>query len=99
MNLKPVHDRIRQLRLGLMLHSYIYYKLGKSIISDAKWDDRARELVRLQKKFPSVAKKVRFAKLYQDFDGSTGFHLAGEVDAAMIRKAHFLLAIEKEFSK
>lgn len=82
-----------------MIHSYIYYKLGKSIISDQKWDKGARELVKLQGQYPDIAKKVRFADLYKDFDASTGFHLAGGVDEAAIRKAYFLLAIEKEFSK
>lgn len=94
-----VHDRIRQLRLGLMVHSYIYYKLGKNIISDQKWDRGARELVKLQEQYPDIAEKVRFAELYRDFDGSTGYHLAGGADKAAIRKAYFLLAIEKEISK
>lgn len=88
--------RIRQLRLGLMIHSYIYYKLGQNIIDDQKWDAGARELVKLQKQYPALAKKERFAKIYEDFDGSTGYHLAGAIDKKGIAKAHQLLHIAKE---
>ena len=96
MNVKQIHDRIRQLRLGLMTNSYIYYKLGESIISDQTWDARARELVKLQKKYPAVAKKVRFADVFKDFTGETGYYLAGALDKRGINKAHCLLAIHKE---
>lgn len=96
MNVKPICDRIKQLRLGLMIHSYLYYKLGKSIIPDQKWDAAARELVKLQKQYPALAKKGRFAKVFADFDGSTGYHLAGAIDKKGIAKAYFLLHIEKE---
>ena len=96
MNVKQIHDRIRQLRLGLMINSYIYYKLGENIISDQTWDARARELVKLQKKYPAVAKKVRFADVFKDFTGETGYYLAGALDKRGINKAHCLLAIHKE---
>lgn len=96
MNVKQIHDRIRQLRLGLMINSYIYYKLGENIISDQTWDARARELVKLQKKYPAVAKKVRFADVFKDFTGETGYYLAGALDKKGINKAHCLLAIHKE---
>lgn len=99
MNQKQIHDRIRQLRLGLMIHSYIYYKLGQSIISDQKWDARARELVELQKKYPAIAKKVRFAKVFEDFTGETGYYLAGVLDKKGINKAYALLTIYKEQRK
>ena len=91
--------RIRQLRLGLMIHSYIYYKLGKNIIDDQKWDAGARELVKLQEQYPELAKKGRFAKVYEDFDGSPGYHLAGAIDKKGIAKANFLLHITKELSE
>ena len=99
MNIKPICDRINQLRLGLMIHSYLYYKLGKSIISDQKWDAKARELVKLQNQYPALAKKGRFAKVFADFDGSTGFHLAGALDKKGIMKAYYLLHIHIEKEK
>ena len=82
-----------------MIHSYIYYKLGKNIIDDQKWDAGARELVKLQKQYPELAKKGRLAKVYEDFDGSTGYHLAGAIDKKGIAKANFLLHITKELSE
>ncbi len=96
MTQKQAHDRIRQLRLGLMIHSYLYYKMGQSIISDSKWDARARELVKLQKEYPAIAKKVRFAKVFEDFTGETGYYLAGALDKKGINKAYGLLAIHKQ---
>ena len=96
MTQKQVHDRIRQLRLGLMVHSYLYYKLGQSIMSDQKWDAKARELVKLQKEYPAIAKKVRFAKVFEGFTGETGYYLAGALDKRGINKAYCLLSIYNE---
>lgn len=79
-----------------MIHSYIYYKLGQSIISDQKWDAGARELVKLQQKYPAIAKKVKFAKVFDGFTGETGYYLAGVVDKKAINKAYYLLEIYKE---
>lgn len=65
--------RIIQLRKMLCLHSYIYYILGESIVTDSQWDKWAYELVELQKKHGWQHKF--YDREFYDWDGSTGMHL------------------------
>ena len=44
-------EKIRQRRRQMLVHSYIYYELDDSIISDAQWSKWAVELAELQKKW------------------------------------------------
>jgi len=91
-----IADRIKQLRLSLMVHSIIYYELNDNIISDAEWSKRAKELVELQEQHPDIAETVVFADLYRGFKGDTGFDLAKGADAAAWGKAKYLLATRRK---
>lgn len=59
----------------MLVHSFLYYQLNVSIVSDMKFDSWARELVALQKKFPNEGNKVHYHKEFANFDGSSGFDL------------------------
>lgn len=90
--------KIRQRRLQILVHSYIYYDLGEELVSDAKWQQWANELVILQKDFPEESKKVIYSKEFEGFDGTTGYHLPyrmGKIPA----KAHQLLDYAKNMIK
>lgn len=86
-----IAERIKQLRLSLMIHSIIYYEFNENIISDAEWSKRAKELVNLQSSYPEISSEVVLADIYKDFDGSTGFHLAKAADEAAYGKAKYLM--------
>ncbi|AEV52106.1 putative ligase [Rhodococcus phage RGL3] len=59
-----------------MVHSGLYYKLGRSLISDAEFDAWAYELVSLQTEHPELSEQVEYElEAFRDFDGSTGFDL------------------------
>ena len=92
-------DEIRTLilrrRLQVLVHSCIYYVFNENIISDSTWGTWARELAELQEKYPSIAARVDYAKEFQDFDGSTGFHLPTR-NLEIMAKAQYLLEIRKE---
>lgn len=92
-------DEIRTLilrrRLQVLVHSCIYYVFNENIISDSTWSDWARELVELQEKYPSIAARVDYAKEFQGFDGSTGFHLPTR-NLEIMAKAQYLLKLRKE---
>lgn len=79
----------------MLVHSYIYYQLNDSIISDHDFDRWARELVDLQKKYPKEAKKARFHKEFQDFTGSTGFDLPYSIPEIQA-KGNWLLEYHKK---
>ena len=92
-------DEIRTLilrrRLQVLVHSCIYYVFNENIIPDSTWSAWARELAELQEKYPSIAARVDYAKEFQGFDGSTGFHLPTR-NLETMAKAQYLLKIRKE---
>lgn len=73
--MQSVRERIRQRRRQMLVHSYIYYELDKSIISDSKWSMWAKELARLQSEYPKESSEVEFSEEFADWDGSTGAFL------------------------
>lgn len=56
-----------------MLHSYIYYELNDSLVSDDLWQAWAQELVSLQAEHPAPIDF--FDDLFTNWDGTTGYHL------------------------
>lgn len=72
---EQIASRIRQRRYQMLVHSYLYYQLGTSIIEDLTFDRWARELVRLQTDFPEIASNVEFHKDFIGFDGTSGYDL------------------------
>lgn len=91
--LQTIDEKIKQRRLQLLIHSYIYYELDKNIIPDYKWDKWAKELVELQAKYPQIAKKVIYFNEFKDWSGSTGAFL--KFDNWVKNKAEYLLKINK----
>lgn len=82
-----IETRIKQLRLMLVLHSYIYYQLDTSLITDAKWQEIANELVQLQQGgCPQIG---TYDEAFEDWDGTTGHHLP--CDAWVKFKAQYLV--------
>lgn len=72
-------ERIKELitrrRKQLTVHSFIYYQLNDSIISDHLFDKWCNELVELQTQYPDIAKEAPLAEEFKEFDGSTGYDL------------------------
>ena len=85
-----IADKIQRLRLKLLIHSCIYYHLNKNIISDRDWDIMAKELVQLQKDYPTISEKVVCYKYFKDWDSSTGMDLPLE-NTWVLDKARKLL--------
>ena len=57
----------------MMVHSYLYYVLGVSIITDDQWQSWANELVVLQRDHPQPI--GFFDDEFSDWTGDTGMHL------------------------
>lgn len=90
--LQTIEEKIKQRRLQMLIHSYIYYELDKNIIDDSTWDKWAIELVKLQQENPIASKKVIYYEQFKDWDGSSGAFL--EFDNKIKKKAEYLLKIE-----
>jgi hypothetical protein len=66
---------IRRRRAQMLVHSYLYYELDDSIISDDLWQQWANELEELQRKYPKLCKIEYYDTIFKDWDGTTGNHL------------------------
>ncbi len=72
---QTIEEKIRQRRLQMLVHSYIYYELNDNIVDDATWSRWGKELMELQEKYPKEAKKVEYAKEFKNWDASSGAFL------------------------
>lgn len=86
---QTIEEKIRQRMLQVFVHSYLYYALDTNIVSDAKYDKWAHELIELRDKYPEEFKKVRHHELFEDFTGS-GFYLVAHATPNLIGKAEWL---------
>ena len=83
---QTLEEKIKQRRSQMLVHSYLYYHLDDTIISDDLWQEWAEELHELQK---SATKIGFYDSAFADWDGTTGMHLPK--DAWIADKAHQLL--------
>ena len=90
-----IAEKIQQRRYQMLIHSCIYYRLDKNIISDETWNRWANELKDLQKQYPSIAEKVIFYDIFKDWDGSTGIFLPLDLDW-VVKLANKLLSYEQK---
>lgn len=85
-----IAELIQQRRLQILVHSCIYYEFNSNIISDKQFDEWAKELVQLQKDYPEIASKVRYAKEFEGFEGNTGFDLPLKDDWVVSKALQFV---------
>ncbi len=73
----PVDPAVRhqQLARQFLVHSFLYYRLGESIIGDSAYDQLAKELHRLHKDAPAL--ELPFANLLKPALGAeaSGFQI------------------------
>lgn len=76
MNALSTQDYINFLQRGIIVHSYLYYELDSSIISDKEFDVKSRELVALKNNYPDLWMASEYYYIFGDeYTGATGFHL------------------------
>lgn len=66
-------DKIELLQKWILVHSYLYYELNYSVVSDNKFDKNCVQLMELKIKYPKLWKKSKYYYAMKDFDGSTGY--------------------------
>ena len=77
--------------MQILIHSYLYYSLDTSLVSDSVFDTWCVQLVRLQRAYPELSKHVGYYYTFKNFDGCSGYDLnyrAPEIE----RKALHLLS-------
>lgn len=78
---------IRRRRGQMLVHSYLYYWLGDSILSDHQWQEWADELTALQAEHGT--EWGYYDKEFADWTGATGCHLPK--DAHVIQKTRIVM--------
>jgi len=97
------HDEIKELinrrRRQILIHSCIYYRLNSSIWTDSQYDQKARELQKLQEQYPDIAAECDFHDAFKDFTETTsGFKLPIH-DPLIVLKAQRLLKLHEKRQK
>jgi len=69
--LQKINQRERQ----LLVHSYLYYRLGKNLIDDDKYDQWSFELNKLIKDNPQDFKQSVYYNDFKSFEPSSGYYL------------------------
>ena|SRR5690606_14880802 len=97
------HEEIRELinrrRRQILVHSCLYYRLNSTLWSDHQYDEKARELQKLQEQYPKIASECDFHDVFKDFTETTsGFNLPIH-DPDVVRKAQRLLEYHQRRNK
>jgi hypothetical protein len=69
--LELINRRERQ----ILVHSFLYYQLNESILTDYTFDAICNELVVLMTKYPEEFKQSVYYDGFKEFDGSSGYDL------------------------
>lgn len=93
---KNILSLINRRERQLLVHSYIYYELNDSIISDSKWSEWGIELVHLRETYPDIYNQSVYPEAFRNFDASTGFDLIGwYTRPEIIDKANYILMTDR----
>lgn len=94
---EEIRSLILRRRLQILVHSYIYYRLATSLVSDQQWQEWANELVVLQRDYPQICERVDYHETFKGFDGTTGFNLCEERGIGVVNKAKQLVAYHEKY--
>lgn len=91
-----IAELINRRRRQILIHSFLYYRMNTSIVSDHRYDAWARELAELQAKYSEIAKQCVYADAFADFSESvTGFNLPLH-DPWVVTKGQQILRIHEK---
>ena len=60
-------ERIQLLERSILVNSFAYYILDDNILSDFQYDDNAKDLAELKKKYPEDFKRSRYFEYFKDY--------------------------------
>lgn len=66
-------EQIELLQRWVLVHSYLYYQMDISLVTDYRYDSNSRQLFELRCKYPQDWDHSRYQYAMHDFEGSTGF--------------------------
>lgn len=82
MSVLKTQEYIDFLQRYVIVHSFMYYELNMNVISDMKYDAKAKELAKYKSTYPDLWKSSEYYKQFgDDYNGSTGFTLFHDLDS------------------
>lgn len=96
MDKKKILELINRRENQILVHSYIYYQLNESLISDDQWTAWAKELCDLRDKYPDIYERSEHSLEFDKFEYSTGFDLYhAYMNPEVVRRAMYLFNVSK----
>lgn len=89
---QTLSEKIRQRRIQMLVHSYLYYELDDTVIDDHTWQRWADELVQLQSRKQNIG---FYDEAFSDWTGASGAFLP--FDQWVIDRAKKI--VKKDFSR
>lgn len=91
MDKSEIAELIVRRRRQILIHSCIYYKYGKGVITDHQFDKWSRELLQLMNNNPEFINKLEWWMDFEDFTATGGSHLPSMENDWVERKANQLM--------
>lgn len=90
-----IKDKLELLQRWILVHSYLYYIMDYSLVSDYDFDMNCQQLAGMKQDEKHSYRKTRYYYAMRDFDGSTGngyFERLNEKDKdSILRDAKFIM--------
>lgn len=89
-----IEGKINQRRKQFLVHSFLFYELGETIVSDGDFDRWARELIDLQRDNPEISEALPFHELTAVLDSSVSAEAMGidyplSIKSAALHALHY----------
>ena len=92
-----VQNIIDNLQRKVILHSYLYYELDDSVVSDTDYDFIARTLAKYKNDYPELWKNSMYYKQFgEGYNGSTGFDLYSKLSDEQKRVIQYIAKFRHE---
>lgn len=88
--IQTLSEKIRQRRIQMLVHSYLYYEMDENVVDDHKWQQWADELVELQKQKMNIN---FYDDAFRDWTGASGAFLP--FDNWVVERAKKLLHLKQ----
>lgn len=88
---EEIYELINRRTRQMIVHSYLYYRLNESVISDHTFDLWCKELCELKEKYPEIACKTPYWKIGQQFDASGSGYFINQYPTELMVDAEILV--------
>lgn len=74
-------DKINYLQKMILVNSVLYYKYDTNALTDYEYDSISEQLVSYMNAYPISKRISKYAYVFDNYDGTTGYHLFNNLEA------------------